>query len=223
VRDLTVTVCGVVCFAALSDGAGAFRVPVGAHLPEGGYAVTANARPSHAGTYARLPPRAEGAVALSTPLVLPRFSADAPALPADGAGGTVRAGSLTLEIAAGTSWELELEDLTDEVEGRKLRHAEVDPASAPAFAASAGVVLALGPFKAKPSKPVGVAIQKRIWPAGTKVEFVVMADGSTAQVIDAGQAKVVAKGRVLDDGETIRTDEGQGIDRLTWLAVVPSR
>ena len=50
VRDLTITVCGVVCFAALSDGAGAFRVPVDAHLPEGGYAMTANGRPTLGGT-----------------------------------------------------------------------------------------------------------------------------------------------------------------------------
>lgn len=223
VRDLTITVCGVVCFAALSDGAGAFRVPVDAHLPEGGYAMTANGRPTLGGTYLRLPEMAEGNVRLPKTLVLPRFSSETARLPDDGAAGLVRSGPLTLDVREGTSWELDIEDLTDEVEGRKLRQAEVGEGARPDFAAGAARVFALGPFKAKPSKPVGVVITNAGLPAGTKVSFVVMTDSSSSITNDAGKGKVVAKGSVSADGTTIRTDEGEGIDRLTWLAVVPER
>ena len=223
VRDLTVTVCGLVCFAALSDTNGAFVVPVDAFLPEGGYAVTANGRPTRGGIYTRLPTRAEGTVRLADAIVLPRFEADAP-LPEDAAGGVVRAGPLTLEIPSGTTWDLELEDLTDPVEGRKLRVAQVKTeAQRPAFAKGAAVVLALGPFKAKPSKPVAVTLTTDALPKGSAVDFVVMTDDGLAAKNDAGLGRVIARGHVSDDGTTVRTDPGQGIDRLTWLAVVPAK
>jgi hypothetical protein len=224
VQDLTVTVCGLVCFAALSDTNGAFSVPVDAFLPEGGYAVTANGRPTLGGIYTRLPVRAEGAVRLADPIVLPRFEAEASRLPDDSAGGVVRAGPLTLEVPTGTTWDLELEDLTDPVEGRKLRVAQVnDDARRPAFAKGAAIVLALGPFKAKPSKPVPVALTTTALPKGSAVDFVVMTDDGLAAKNDAGLGRVVARGHVSDDGTTVRTDPGQGIDRLTWLAVVPTK
>lgn len=223
VRDLTVTVCGLVCFAALSDANGSFSVPVDAFLPEGGYAVTANGRPTMGGIYTRLPTRAEGTVRLADPIVLPRFEGDAP-LPDDSVGGSVRAGPLGLEIPSGTTWDLELEDLTDPVEGRKLRVAQVTAeARRPAFAQGAAVVLALGPFKAKPSKPVPVTVTTDALPKGSAVDFVVMTDDGLTAKNDAGLGKVVARGHVSDDGKTVRTDPGQGIDRLTWLAVVPSK
>ncbi|MFO0640896.1 MAG: hypothetical protein U0183_16865 [Polyangiaceae bacterium] len=224
VRDLTVTVCGLVCFAALSDTGGNFSVPVDAFLPEGGYAVTANGRPTFGGIYTRLPAGAEGTVRLAEPVVLPRFEAEAPLLPGDAVGGVVRAGPLTLDIPEGTTWDLELEDLTDPTEGRKLRVAQVrDESRRPAFAKGAAIVLALGPFKAKPSKPVPVTITTDALPKGTAVDFVVMTDDGLAAKNDAGLGRVVARGRVSDDGKTVRTDPGQGIDRLTWLAVVPSK
>lgn len=215
--------CGLVCFAALSDTNGAFVVPVDAFLPEGGYAVTANGRPTRGGIYTRLPTRAEGTVRLADAIVLPRFEADAP-LPEDAAGGVVRAGPLTLEIPSGTTWDLELEDLTDPVEGRKLRVAQVKTeAQRPAFAKGAAVVLALGPFKAKPSKPVAVTLTTDALPKGSAVDFVVMTDDGLAAKNDAGLGRVIARGHVSDDGTTVRTDPGQGIDRLTWLAVVPAK
>lgn len=224
VPDLTVTVCGLVCFAALSDTGGNFSVPVDAFLPEGGYAVTANGRPTFGGIYTRLPAGAEGTVRLAEPVVLPRFEAEAPLLPGDAVGGVVRAGPLTLEIPEGTTWDLELEDLTDPVEGRKLRVARVNEESRrPAFAKGAAIVLALGPFKAKPSKPVPVTISTDALPKGTAVDFVVMTDDGLAAKNDAGLGRAVARGRVSDDGKAVRTDPGQGIDRLTWLAVVPSK
>lgn len=224
VPELTVTVCGLVCFGALSDPNGGFAVPVDAFLPEGGYAVTANGRPMLGGIYTRLPARAEGIVRLAEPVVLPRFGADAPKLPDDMVGGVVRAGPLTLEVPSGTTWELELEDLTDPVDGRKLRVAQVaSETGRPAFARGAAVVLALGPFKAKPSRPVPVTITTDALPKGAAVDFVVMTDDGLAAENDAGLGRVVARGHVSEDGKTVRTDPSQGIDRLTWLAVVPTK
>ena len=54
-------------------------------------------------------------------------------------------------------------------------------------------------------------------------ELVVMTDDGLAAENDAGLGRVVARGHVSEDGKTVRTDPGQGIDRLTWLAVVPTK
>ena len=224
VPELTVTVCGLVCFGALSDPNGEFSIPVDAFLPEGGYAVTANGRPVLGGSYTRLPARAEGIVRLAEAIVLPRFGADAPRLPDDTQGGVVRAGPLTLDVPTGTTWDFELEDLTDPIEGRKLRVAQfVSDSERPAFAKGAAVVLALGPFKAKPSRAVPVTIMTDSLPKGAAVDFVVMTDDGLASKNDAGLGRVVARGHVADDGKAVSTDPGQGIDRLTWLAVVPTK
>ena len=221
--DLTVSVCGLACFAALSRTDGTFRIPVKARLPDGGYVVSAHARPSFAGLYMRLPSAPKEQVTLSA-IELPRLSEATGDLPRDGApASTVSVGPLSFGVAADTRWELELEDLVDDVGGRHVRFASVPEARAPAFARGAVAVYALAPFKAKPSKPVSVTVRETGGLApGAAVDFVVMGDDIVSEKNTCGLPLRAAKGHVSADGKRIETDPGQGIDRLTWLAIYAS-
>lgn len=221
---MNVTLCGVVCFGALTRADGGFTVDVGARLPDGGYAVFLHGRPHHASTFVRLPSGPPERVDLGAPIELDPLTPGA-RLPADDApASSVTAGPITLKVDAGTSWDLAFEDITDEAEGRTLRYAEVDPARAPAFAEGARLVYALAPFEAKPSKKVGVTLAASGgMPAGTPVELVVMGGTSLERVNTSGVAVVAARGRVSADGARIETDPGEGIGLVTWLAVRPAR
>ncbi len=222
--ELTVSVCGLACFAALSGADGSFRIPVSARLPDDGYVVSAHGRPLFGGLYARLPRGPAERVSLP-PIELPRLSDASSDLPKDGApASTVNVGALAFGIAAGTTWELELEDLVDEVGGRRLRFAEVPEAKAPTFARGATWIYALAPFKAKSSKPMSVTLRDSLGLApGTAVDFVIMQDDIVSPKNTGGLPLVAARGHVSADGARIETDPGQGIERLTWLAIRASQ
>lgn len=222
--DLTVSVCGLACFAALSAPNGSFSIPVNARLPDGGYVVSAHGRPTFGGVYVRLPAGPAERLVLP-PIELPRLSDGAVDLPKDGSpASVVRVGPLSFGVAAETKWELELEDLVDDVAGRRVRFAAVAETKAPPFAKGAARVYALAPFKAKASKPMSVTVHDAVgFAPGTAVDFVVMQDDIVSAKNTGGLPVIAAKGHVSDDGTRIDTDPGQGIDRLTWLAIRPSR
>lgn len=216
-----VSVCGRACFRGRGERDGSFRIPVNTHLPDGGYVLFVHGRPTHASTFARLPASPPQSVALGA-LEVPAFSAVGAALPADGAPATtVSAGPLTLSVPADTSWELALEDVLDEAEGRKLR---VASSPAPGPVSGAALVYALGPFSAIPSKKVGVKLAETGGlPAGSAVELLEMAPLGFERDNPAGLMRVAARGHVSADGKLVETDPGEGLTALTWIAVRPAR
>lgn len=220
---VNVTVCGNACFGALTDDTGAFRARPRALLPAGAYVVFAHARPRHGSVLLPMPARLAENVDLGT-LEAPALAPEAAALPSDGApASTVRVGALSLAVPAGVSWELSFEDATDDVDGRLLRIAKVPPNRAPAFAAGAALVFALAPFDAKASKPIALRIDDTGGlAAGAPVEIVVMDGLSLSPPNTGGLPKVVAKGHVSNDGASIVTDPGEGVQHLTWIAVRPA-
>jgi hypothetical protein len=217
-----VSVCGLACFAGTVDESGAFRVPVGARLPAGGYVLFAHGRPRHASQLIPLP-AAPGATIDLAAIELASFPEEAARLPADGdPATTLEVGALRLGVPSGTTWDLAFEDLADDAEGRSVRVARVPAVRAPAFAAGAVLVYALAPFMAKPSVPVSVVLRETGGlPPLTAVDLVVMQDGITAAENTGGRPLVAATGHVSADGGQIETDPGQGIAVLTWLAVRP--
>ncbi len=219
--DLNMTVCGLACFGGRTDAGGAFRVRVGARLPDGQYALFAHGRPRHASLFVRLPPAPPERVAFAAPITLPALSTEGAALPADdGPAATVTVGPLTLGVPASTSWRLAFEDLTDDVNGRVLRFVKVPLDRAPPFAAGATLVYALAPFEAHPSNPVSLALAETGGlAAGSAVEILVM-DGLDLEADNSsGVPRVAARGHVTEDGARIETDPGEGLTLLTWIAV----
>ncbi len=220
-----ITVCGLACFAGLSDATGAFRIKVNAFLPDDGYVIFAHGRPHHSGLFLRLPKAPPETIELARPIELAPLSKEGVPLPADdGPASTVRVGPLSFGVQAGTTWELSLEDVVAEGEGRKLRFARVPVAQAPAFASGAVLVYALAPFQARASRSLSLSIDEAGGlPPGSAVDLVVMEDGIVSADNTGGLPRVAAKGHVSEDGKRVQTDPGQGIDLLTWLAIRPSR
>ena len=218
--DLPVTLCGVACFAGKSGADGRYAVEVGAFLPEGGYVVFAHGRPGHASAFVRLP-SAPPEVADVGDVELPPLASSGVFLPPDsGAGGPVTVGRLTLQVEPGTVWELDLEDTLLEKAGRELRATEVQAERAPEFAKGSLAVMALGPFQATPSKPVGVVFELASpLPPGTQVELLVMDDGILSNANTGGKPRVDAVGKVSSDGKRVQTNTGEGLRVLTWLAL----
>jgi hypothetical protein len=221
---LTITLCGVVCFGAVTDAAGAFKVDVNARLPDGGYAVFFHGRPRHASVFVRLPDAPPERLDLGPPVELAPLTAG-DALPADDApAATVTAGPVSLRVEGGTTWELSFEDLADDAEGRKLRYAKVPVDQAPAFAKGAALVYALAPFDAKPSKKVGITLSDTAGlAAATPVEIIAMGGTNLDAVNTSGLPVVAARGRVSADGTKIETDPGEGLGLVTWIAVRAAR
>jgi hypothetical protein len=219
-----VTVCGTVCFGGTTTAKGDYRIAVNAFLPRPKYAVSANGRPFYAGLYVPLSGQDPTSTVLALPpVVLPRFADGAVRLPEDGIGGALTSRAVTLDIPSGTSWDLPFEDFADETEGRMFRQAILAPGQAPTVAPGAPLRIALGPFKAKPSKPISITVQTTVFPAGTPVEFAVMEDVFEGSQEMPGRFRTVASGHANSAGTAVTTDEGTGIDRLTWLAVRATR
>jgi hypothetical protein len=212
------TFCGAQCYGGQSDNAGAFAIPVGAFLPTEDYAIHADGRPDHAVDYHRL--TANEPSIISTTMRLPVLPPSAVQLPPDGApASSVTVGDLTLIVAAGTVFNLDIEDY---MVTRTLRVASVPLASAPSYAADAKVaaIYALAPSGCVPSVKVGIALKNSATlPASSAVEFLVLGDNYGSVPPNVGLLSVQAKGHVSADGQTIQTDPGEGISELTWLAV----
>lgn len=212
-----VTVCGQGCFVGTTDALGSFRVPVGAPLEPETYALFVHGRPTHASVYRRLPALVDH-IAFPYKVVIPELPSTGPSLPEDGAvASQITSGPLTLGIAAGTTFELDIDDLADEQQGRLLRVATVEPGQSP-FAPGALVTLALAPFGARLSQPASIAIAGVSGLSeGQRVEFLALDDELLSEQGNlAGLVRVVAVGQVK--GGVLVSDTGQGLDRLTWLA-----
>jgi hypothetical protein len=224
VGGLTITVCGAVCFGATSAADGSFVVPVGVELVEDAYALLVHGRPDHASTVLRLPASPPELVSFDEAIQLARFVPTGQTIPADGAAAqTLTAGSLTLEVPAETTWELDPEDVALDDARPAFLAVEVSGAAVPAFAHEAAYVFALGPFQARPSRPLGVRVANtRGLPAGSSVELVVMDDDLYFEPNTGGLPRVVGQGHVSADGATITSDPDRGLDVLTWLAIRPS-
>jgi hypothetical protein len=143
-------------------------------------------------------------------------------LPPDDAGASnVTVGDVTLQVAAGTTFTLDVEDYGIPA-ARLFRVTSVPLASAPSYAAANHVaaIYALAPSGAKPSVPMGVTLHNTAGlPASAGVDILVLSDDYTDTPPTVGLLEVQATAHVSADGSTIQTDPGQGINEITWLAV----
>src|SRR5262249_14705427 len=142
------------------DDAGVYTVPVGDFILTQYFAVHADGRPDHAVDYHRLGPGEPSVIHVD--MHLPTLPPSTVALPADdaGAASSITVGDVTLQIASGTTFDLDVEDYGIPA-ARVLRVVSVPLASAPSWAAANNVaaVYALAPSGAKPSVPMGVVLR----------------------------------------------------------------
>jgi hypothetical protein len=219
--QLVMTMCSPsTCYGTRADDAGIYAVPVGDFIVTQNYAVHADGRPDHAVDYLRL--GAGEPQVISVDMHLPTLPPSTVLLPPDGTPATsVTVGDVTLQIAAGTTFDLDVEDFGTDA-GRTLRVVAVALASAPAYAAANNVdaIYALAPSGAKPSQKMGVLLRNAAaLPAGAAVDLLVLSDDYFSDPPSVGELLVAAAAHVSADGSTIQTDPGEGISEITWLAV----
>ena len=219
--QLIVTLCGPAqCFGGRADDAGAFTIGVGDFLQTENYAVHVDGRPDHAVDYLRLAHAAPEVV--STTMRSPTLAPSTVSLPADGAAASkITVGELTLLVAAGTKFDLDIADF-GAPEGRVLRVATVPLADAPSHSqlAKLDAVYALAPSGAKSSLKMGVMLANTAGLApSVAVELLVLGDDYFSIPPSVGVFGVAAAAHVSPDGLTIQTDVGEGIRELTWLGV----
>jgi hypothetical protein len=220
--DLVMTMCSpATCYGTRADDAGVYTVPIGDFLVTQNYAVHADGRPDHAVDYFRL--SAGEPQVITVDMHLPTLPPSSVVLPPDGTPATtVTVGDLTLQIAAGTTFDLDIEDFGNGAAGRTLRVVPVSLANAPAYATAANVaaIYALAPSGAKPSVKMGVLLQNAAaLPASAAVDVLVLSDDYFSNPPSVGTLVLQAAAHVSADGATIQTDPGEGISEITWLAV----
>jgi hypothetical protein len=222
---LVMTMCSpALCYGSQANDAGVYTIAVGDFINTGEYAVHADGRPDHAVDYHRL--TVGEPQVIDVDMHIPALPPSTVSLPADDAGApaTVTVGDVTLQVAAGTAFNLDVEDYGIPA-GRLFRVVSVPLASAPSYAAANNVaaIYAMAPSGATPSQPMGVVLaNSAALPASAGVDFLVLSDNYFDDPPTVGELQVQATGHVSADGMTIATDPGQGILEITWLAVRPN-
>ncbi len=219
---VVMTFCGTACFGATSDDAGAYFIPVGFVLDTQNYAIHADGRPDHAVDYLRL--KAGEPSVVTRTMRVPVLPPSQVRLPPDEAGApsSVTEGDLTLTIAAGTSFDLDIEDFEKGDVGRTLRVVQVPLDKAPPYAAPANLaaIYAIAPSGAKASAKMGVTLNNTAGlPPSSAVDVMVLGDDYFSMPPNVGELAVQAVAHVSADGKTIQTDPGEGIVELTWIGV----
>lgn len=217
VGPVGVTVCGAgTCYGARTDEAGAFRVRIGAFIDLGAYRVHLDGRPAHADRFVSLDGLSGPILTLPAPVRTPRLPESGPKLvsrvPAE-----AQSGPLTLRIEADTELDFGFADLADEAHGQELRVAYVPPDAAAEWGDFVAVV-AMAPFGTLASRPIGLHIEvpTPLTPL-EPVELLVLDDDYESATL--GRMVSAATGHVGADGHYVESDDGQGIRRLTWVAV----
>jgi len=219
--DLVMTMCSpTICYGGRADDAGVYDLPIGDFVVTANYAVHADGRPDHAVDYHRL--TAGEPQVIDVDMQVPALPPSTVSLPADGSpASTLTVGDVTLQIATGTTFDLDIEDYGTAT-GRIVRVAAVPLASAPPYAAANNVdaIYALAPSGAKPSVKMGVSVRNAAGlPASAAVDILVLSDDYFSTPPAVGTLVLEAAGHVSADGTTIQTDPGEGIDEITWLAI----
>jgi hypothetical protein len=219
---LVMTMCSpAVCYGSQADDAGVYTIPIGDFIDTALYAVHADGRPDHAVDYHRL--TAGEPEVIDVDMHIPTLPPSTVSLPPDDAGAAaiVTVGDVTLQVAAGTTFDLDVEDYGIPA-GRLFRNVLVPLPSAPSYAAAndVAVIYAMAPSGATPSVPMCVVLRNAAaLPASAGVDFLVLSDDYFDNPPTVGELLVQATGHVSADGTTIATDPGQGIDEITWLGV----
>jgi len=238
VPDVLMTVCGPGgCQPATTDGSGMYDVEVGFPLLPSDFSLIPHSRDIGKFVYYYpLDPDATGPVVDMGTLHLVGYPAPSDTLVAksDDAGApaqTVTNGDVTMDIPAGVRVNLDVEDVLLGDDGKNFYARKVDAAVQdelvdPSLGAAA--LYALAPFDAAfdlasdPGTPAKVPLtftNTTGLPADTTVQFYQQGSFVVGNLA-TGIFHPVATGSVSSDGTTITMDPGEGLEFLTWVAIV---
>lgn len=228
-----VSVCGPVCFAGDIEADGRFAVNIGARLDANDTSVLLHGRPRYAGYYFPLPPLVEGVFDLGELLVF--------ALPDSGAAIEVSSdaqrldgGDMTLLLPPDATARFDFDALGGGTAGTQFRARRIPIAAASRLGnvpEDAVAAFALGPYETYFFPPD--AIQQRLT-VGLSVardaelaafeEYDVLVLGSYlyADYVRPAVFEKVATLAPSEDGALLETPQGEGIELLTWVVLVPS-
>lgn len=214
----SVTVCGPgTCYGGRGDGAGQFKVRVGGYIDLATYRVHLDGRPDYADRFASLDGLTGPVLRLQDPIRTVKLPASGPPLVSGGSATTVQSGTVTVRVQAGTEFDFGFANLSDEIHGKELRTTALSPASIPEWSEFSALV-AFGPFGSTASKPLGIRLDLSVALVPlAPVEILVLQDDYASP--DLGRMVVQAAGHVSADGLHVDTDDGQGVQRLTWIGV----
>jgi len=222
VNDLLVTVCGDGCFYGHSGPDGRFTTEVKQSILVEGYAVLIHGRPGRINYYAKLPPLVDGKIEFPKPFVVPSLPAGGPDIARDNSAQVLTSGDVTLTLAAGTEVDLDVEDVVDLPVGGQLRALRLANPSSWPFVDAANlpdVLYAISPFEClfTAKAQLGFANVAGL-PAGAAVD-VLSQRGLIAEAPPAGALVKVASAHVSGDGQRIEMDPGEGITKLSVIAL----
>lgn len=237
--DLPVTVCGPVCYRALTDEAGVFSVKIESFVLVSQYSVQAHGTPWGTTYYHPLPLDltdgdydAGALTILSLPddgdFLMTKLDLEGGVSPEQSAA----SGPITIEIGEGTVVRLTVADSLAGDEGRRFRSREVERELWAEFAPDldAERLFALGPFEAEFMEDeqgvisVGLTIENLDgWAPGTEVPLLALGTYLDPSWLTPSAFEPIGIAVVSDDGTSLRlaadAAEGAGLRHLTWIAV----
>ena len=208
------------CWRRKSE-AGVYTVPVGDFLVTSSYAIHGDGRPDHGVDYFRL--GASEPQVIPVDMHLPTLPPSTVQLPPDdgGTATSVTVGDVTLQIAAGTTFDLDIEDFGTAA-GRTLRVASVPLATPLRLRGGRPRRRDLRPraFRSETILADGRALRNTAGlPAGSAVDVFVLSDDYFSVPPTVGTLLLQATARVSADGGTIPDGSGSGHSEITGLAV----
>lgn len=228
-----VSVCGPVCFAGDIEANGRFAVNIGARLDADDYSVLLHGRPRYAGYYFPVPPLVEGVFDLGDLLVFTLPDSGA-AIAVSGDAQRLESGDLTLLLPPDATARFDFEALGGGTAGTQFRARRIPIAAARRLGhvpQGAVAVFALGPYETYFFLPE--AIQQRLsvglsvarddeLSAFDRYDVFVLGSYLYPDYVRPAAFEKVATLAPSEDGARLETPQGEGVELLTWLVLVPS-
>jgi hypothetical protein len=228
-----VSVCGPTCFAGELSPTGDFAVAIGQRLDLDQYSVLLHGRPRYAGFYFPVPEPDQRVLELGTlrAFALPTRGATLPA--ATDAPVAVAHEGVELQVPAGAELQRDFESLSAGELDADFRVRLLEPdefAGLGAIPVHAALVVAFAPFESQfltdsgnSRARLGLALPNTPEAApGTGFELHALGSYLYPDYVAPARFEPVATALVSDDGARIETRPGEGIELLTWIALVPS-
>jgi len=235
VGEKLVSACGPEnCNPGETDTSGDFVIDVGLNIVSEEYSTLLHGRPTKAAFYFQLPLDPGGEMIEMGELVVLELPADGPLLTVktDDAGSpaqSVTSNGVTLEVEAGVSIVLDVEDVISGDEGKEFKVVEVPPSLHSNYVGlTTGIVslFAFSPFDVSFQDDAGDAAKARVilpnttgLAANAPVEVLVLGSFLFPDYVFPATFEPVATGKVSADGLTIELDPGEGLDIVTWVGV----
>lgn len=228
-----VSVCGPVCFAGDLAPDGTFAVSIDFRLTLPDYSALLHGRPAYAGFYFPVPEPVDGVLRFGTLTAFALAPSGQPLPSETAAEQVVERDGIALHVPAGAELQLDFEARSAGKEGAEFRVRELRPsefARLGAVPSEAVLVLAFAPFESHyldgvtgERVPLGLSMPNGAGLApNTRLEVHALGSYLYPDYVAPARFERVAMATVNADGTRIATRAGEGVELLTWIALVPA-